>query len=160
MTAETPSNPPPPGVLPHIVVADGDAAIAFYKAAFGAVEAFRMAVPGGTKVMHACLLINGGTLMLCDDFPEYCGGTSRAATALGGSPVTLHLNVADVDAAFARAVAAGAEVTMPLADQFWGARYGTLRDPFGHSWSLSTEVRVVPPEELAAAAAACMKGTG
>jgi PhnB protein len=76
--------------------------------------------------------------MLCDDFPEMRGGAARDPKALGGSAVTLHLALPDVDAVFERAVAAGASVTMPLADQFWGDRYGKLRDPFGHEWSLAT----------------------
>ena len=90
-------------------------------------------LPGaGGGIMHACLRINGSTVMLSDEFPEY---GMAGPTTLGGSPVTIHLMVPDVDAAFARAVEAGATATMPVADQFWGDRYGALRDPFGHSWS-------------------------
>ena len=121
------------GVTPHLVIRDERAgeAIDFYKAAFGAEELSRMPAENGKRLMHAHLRINGGNVFLNDDFPEYCGGPSAAP----GS-VTLHLHVDDADALFARAVAAGAETTMPLADQFWGDRYGQVKDPFGHSWSI------------------------
>ena len=89
--------------------------------------------------------------MLNDDFPEYNNGKSQTPKALGGSPVTIHLTVTDVEAKFARAVEAGAEVVMPLEDQFWGDRYGLVRDPFGHQWSLGQPVREVSPEEIAEA---------
>jgi len=93
-----------------------------------------MPTPDG-RLMHASLKIGDAALMLCDDFPEYCGGVSRAPN--GPSPVTLHLNVDSADAAIAKAAAAGATVTMPAADMFWGDRYGQIVDPFGHSWSFS-----------------------
>src|SRR5947199_4925591 len=95
------------GVIPHLVVKGGAAAVDFYKAAFGAVELFRMPGPDG-KLMHASLVVNGGPLMLCDDMPEHCGGVSRAPA--GPTPVTLHLNVPDADATIARATEAGATV--------------------------------------------------
>jgi PhnB protein len=95
--------------------------------------------------------INGGLVMMSDDFPEFADGRSSTPEALGGSPVTIHLNLADVDAAWQRAVDAGATVTMPLEDQFWGDRYGQLTDPFGHRWSLATHQRDVTPEEIEAA---------
>jgi PhnB protein len=125
-----------PSFAPYIVVSDGAAAIDFYKSAFGAVELVRHPAPGTTKLMHAHLVIHGGHLMLSDDFSSQMGGKSETPQALGGSPVTFHLHVGDADAAWAKAVKAGAEVTMPLADQFWGDRYGQLRDPFGHKWSI------------------------
>jgi PhnB protein len=143
-------------IVPHLIVAGGAAAIEFYKKAFGAEEVFRLPGPQG-KIMHASLRIGGGTLMLVDDMPEMCGGQSRAPGALGGTPVTIHLNVADVDAAWKKAVAAGATVEMPLADMFWGDRYGVLKDPFGHSWSMSTHRRDVSPEEIKAAMEALSK---
>ena len=124
-------------VVPHLTVDDTSAAIEFYKKAFGAVEIARHAAPDGKKIMHAAVLINGATVMLNDDFPEY-SGKPRTPQALGGSPVVIHLNVSDVDASWQRAVKAGAEVTMALADQFWGDRYGSLRDPHGHEWSMSS----------------------
>ena len=125
-----------PTFAPYLVVSNAAAAIDFYKQAFGAVELTRHAAPGTEKLMHAHLAIHGGHLMLCDDFSSLGYGKSETPEALGGSPVTFHLHVDDADAAWAQAVAAGAEVTMPLADQFWGDRYGQLRDPFGHKWSI------------------------
>ena len=133
---KTPTPPPFPPVVAHLTVHDCDAAIAFYKKAFGAVELLRHAAPDGKKIMHATFTVLGHPVMINDDFPEYTG-KPQTPRALGGSPVTLHLSVPDVDAAWQKAVKAGAEVTMPLADQFWGDRYGKLRDPFGHEWSLS-----------------------
>jgi PhnB protein len=139
-----------PSVSPHLVVDDGAAAIDFYVKAFDAVELGRLPGPDG-KLMHAALQINGATVMLNDDFPEYNDGKSSTPTALGGTPVTIHLTVTDVDTKFQRAVDAGATVVAPLQDQFWGDRYGVLRDPFGHQWSLGQPVREVSPEEIAEA---------
>lgn len=136
-----------PAVMPHLVVDDGAAAIDFYVKAFGATELGRMPGPDG-RLVHGAVQINGGTVMLADDYPEYCDGQSETPKALGGTPVTIHLVVPDVDAAFARAVEAGAEVVMPVEDMFWGDRYGVLRDPFGHKWSLGQPVREVSEEEL------------
>jgi PhnB protein len=134
-----PQQPPP--VSPYLTVADAKAAVEFYVRAFGAKETQRHATPDGKKLMHVSLEINGGLVMLCDDFPEMQDGKRRDPNALGGTSVTLHLDLPDVDATFARAVEAGAVVTMPLQDQFWGDRYGKLRDPFGHEWSLATRKR-------------------
>jgi PhnB protein len=108
----------------------------FYKAAFAAEEAMppHMA-DDGERIMHAHLRINGGSIMLNDDFPEYHGGAGKPGA------VTLHLQVDDADRWFERATAAGANVTMPLADQFWGDRYGQVKDPFGHSWSIGAPSR-------------------
>ena len=138
-----------PFIAPHLVVDDAAAAIDFYVKAFGATEYGRLAGEGG-KLMHAALDINGSMVMLNDDFPEYNDGKSSTPTALGGSPVTIHLQVTDVDEKFQRAVDAGATVVMPVEEQFWGARYGVLRDPFGHLWSMGQPVREVPIEELQA----------
>src|SRR5277367_1750962 len=126
-----------PPLLPYLTVSDGAGAIAFYNNAFRAEERELHLAPGTTKIMNACLSINGGIFMLSDDFSAQFGGKPSTPEALGGSPVTLHLQVEDVDAAWAKAVAAGAIVTMPLADQFWGDRYGQLKDPFGHKWSMA-----------------------
>jgi PhnB protein len=101
--------------------------------------------------MHAALQVNGSTVLLNDDFPEYNDGKSSTPTALGGTPVTIHLTVADVDARFQQALDAGATVVAPLDDQFWGDRYGVVRDPFGHHWSLGQPVREVSMEEIAEA---------
>jgi PhnB protein len=132
---------PMPPVTPHLVVDGAAEAIEFYKAAFGAEEIQRMPAEDGKRLMHAAITINGGIVMLMDDFPEYADGQRSTPQALGGSPVTLHLQVADVDAAFKRAVDAGATVVMEVADQFWGDRYGQVKDPFGHSWSLASPIR-------------------
>lgn len=139
-----------PAVSPHLVVDNAAAAIDFYVAAFGATELGRLPGPGG-KLMHAALQINGSMVMLNDDFPEMTDGKSTTPTALGGSPVTIHLTVTDVDTWFDRAVGAGATVVAPLEDQFWGDRYGVVRDPFGHLWSLGQPVREVSMEEIAEA---------
>jgi PhnB protein len=122
--------------MPHLVVSDAAAAIAFYKQAFGAEEQMRVKAEDGKRVLHARLRLNGGIVMLNDDFPEWNAGEPRVPGPGRRSPVTIHLEVPDADAAFSRAVAAGATVTLAIADQFWGARYGKLRDPFGHEWSI------------------------
>ena len=120
-----------PGVTPYLTVRGASEASEFYQRAFGAEELARKAGEDGKRLIHCHLRINGADLMMSDDFPEYgCG--------LGDGPngVTLHLAVDDADEWWNRAVEAGATVTMPIADQFWGDRYGQLRDPFGHSWSI------------------------
>ena len=141
-----------PGLTPYIVVSNAKAAIEFYKAAFGAVETMRHEAPGGDKIMHARLEINGSVLMLADDFPEFMGGRSRTPESLGGTPLTLSLQVKDAKAAWARALGAGATVVYPLKDQFWGEKYGKLLDPFGHEWSVGQTIRVVSKKESEAAA--------
>ena len=124
---------PMSGVTPHLTIRGGRAteAIDFYRAAFGAEEQMRMPADDGKRLMHAHLKINGDSLMLADDFPEYSGRESGAPEG-----VTLHLQVPDADAVWNRAVEAGATVKMELADQFWGDRYGQVEDPFGHRWSI------------------------
>ena len=119
---------------PHIVCADCAGAIEFYKTAFGATEEMRLPAPNG-KLMHAAMRFGDSMLLLMDETPEW---GAKGPTLIGGTPVTIHMIVDDVDAVFARAVDAGAKVVMPVADQFWGDRYGVLEDPFGHSWSLAT----------------------
>ncbi|HEX3546708.1 MAG TPA: VOC family protein [Mycobacterium sp.] len=136
-----------PAVSPHLVVDDAAAAIDFYVKAFDAVEYGRVPGPDG-KLIHAALNINGFMVMLNDDFPEYNDGKSSTPIALGGTPVTIHLTVTNVDSKFQQAIDAGATVVQPLEDQFWGDRYGVLRDPFGHQWSLGQPVREVSPEEI------------
>jgi PhnB protein len=148
MTHPSPEASP---VIPHLTVGDSDAAIEFYRQAFGAEEVSKITDPNSKKVMHASVSINGGLVMLNDDFPEYNDGRSLTPAGFGGSPVTIHLNLADVDTVWQRAVDAGASVVMPLEDQFWGDRYGVLTDPFGHRWSLATHQRDVTPEEARAA---------
>lgn len=141
-----------PTFAPNIVVSNAAAAIDFYKKAFGAVELVRHLAPGTDKLMHAHLVINGGHLMMSDDFSHQIGQSSETPEALGGSPVTFHLHVEDADAAWAQALEAGAEITMPIADQFWGDRFGQLRDPFGHKWSIGQTKSTLTPEEIDEAA--------
>lgn len=144
-----PTRPTAPFLVPHLVVDDAAAAIDFYVQAFGATEWIRMPGPDG-KLIHASVEINGTMVMLNDDFPEMSGGKSMTPTSLGGTPVTLHLQFADdVDARFKQAVDAGATVVAELEDQFWGDRYGVVRDPFGHHWSLAQTVREVDMAEVA-----------
>ena len=123
---------PETGITPHLAIRGRRAAeaIDFYKRAFGAEELMRNAVEDG-RILHCHLRVNGGSLMLNDDFPEYHGREWGAPEG-----ITLHLQVGDADAVFNKAVEAGATVTMPLEDQFWGDRYGQLQDPFGHRWSI------------------------
>jgi PhnB protein len=124
------------GVTPYLTVRGASDAAEFYKRAFGAEESGRMLADDGTRLMHCHMRINGADLMMCDEFPEYGAG-------LGDGPrgVTLHLQVDDADAWWTRAVEAGATVRMPLADQFWGDRYGQLTDPFGHTWSIASPAK-------------------
>jgi PhnB protein len=145
-------NPIPNGmhaITPHLVCAGAADAIEFYKNAFDAVELCRVPTPDG-KLMHAAVRIRDSIVMLVDEFPEM---HALGPVALKGSPVTIHLQVEDADAVFEQAVNAGARVKMPLADMFWGDRYGQVVDPFGHHWSIATHVRDVSPEELQTAAA-------
>lgn len=134
-------------LTPHIVCRDAPAAMDFYIRAFGARDGGRLAGPDG-KLMHGLLWIGDSALMLVDENPEW--GMS-SPLSLEGTPVVLHLYVEDVDAALARAVEAGATLTMPAADMFWGDRYGQVRDPFGHAWSIATHIRDVSPEDVLAA---------
>jgi uncharacterized glyoxalase superfamily protein PhnB len=137
-------------VTPYLVVSSGEHAIEFYKRAFGAVEVYRMPAPDGTRLLHATLNIRGSDVMLSDEFPEH--GGNRGPDNVGSTTVTIHLWVPNADEAFAQAIAAGASVIMPLADMFWGDRYGKLRDPFGHEWSIAHHIRDVSPAEIAEAA--------
>ncbi len=139
-----------PAVSPHLVVDDAAAAIDFYVKAFDAVELGRVPGPDG-KLIHAALSVNGSTILLNDDFPEMSGGKSMTPKSLGGTPVTIHLTVTDVDTKFQRALDAGATVVAPLDDQFWGDRYGVVSDPFGHHWSMGQPVREVSIDEISEA---------
>jgi PhnB protein len=130
-------------VTPYLIVTDGARAIDFYKRAFRAQELLRLDGPDG-KVAHAELKIGDSIIMLSEETP----GHTRSPQSLGGTAVDIMLYVKDVDQAFDQAVAAGAKVTMPLSDMFWGDRYGQVTDPFGHSWSLATHKEDVLPEEL------------
>ncbi len=131
-------------VTPYLIVNDGAAAIEFYKQAFGATELMRAPGPGG-KLMHAEIRIGDSPIMLADEFPEM---KVLSPSSLGGSATSILLYVEDVDALFARAIAAGGKEKKPLQDQFYGDRSGTLEDPFGHSWTISTHVEDVSKEEM------------
>ncbi|HEY8122122.1 MAG TPA: VOC family protein [Myxococcota bacterium] len=133
---------------PHLVCAGAADAIDFYRRAFGAVELMRLAGPNG-KLMHASVAINGSSVMLVDEAPEHGALGPRA---LKGTPVTIHLMVEDADAAVARAERAGARVIVPVADMFWGDRYGVIEDPFGHRWSIATPGAGMSESELTEAA--------
>ena len=138
--------PIPPGfhaLTPHITVRDAEKAIEFYKEAFGAELLMMLKAPDG-RVMHASVRIHDSVLMLNDEFPEW-GRLSPLSS--GGSGVIIHFYTDNVDAAFDRALSAGAEVKMPLMDQFWGARYGLVTDPYGHEWSLAQQIKEPSPEE-------------
>jgi uncharacterized glyoxalase superfamily protein PhnB len=139
-----------PGLAPHIVCDGASDAIEFYKRAFGATEIMRMPGQDG-RLMHAAVQINGAVVMMVD---ENKGFGLLGPKSLGGTPVTLHLTVADADAAIARAEQAGATVTMPAADMFWGDRYGQVKDPWGHSWSIAHPLsnRPMGEDELRTAA--------
>src|ERR1700730_6822196 len=126
-----------PALSPQLAVDAAAAAIDFYVKAFGAVEIGRVPRPDG-KLVHAAVRINGFLVMLNDDFPEMSGGKSMTPTSLGGTPVTIHLTVTDVDAKFQQALDAGATVVMPLDDQFWGGRYGVVRGPVGQQGALGS----------------------
>jgi PhnB protein len=147
-----------PTLVPYFVVNDAAAAIDFYKAAFAAHEQSRYAAPHSTRIMHAHLKINDGDLMLSDDFSADRGGKSETALALGGSPVTIALEVDDAHGWWDRAVSAGATVIMPLADQFWAARYGQLVDPFGIKWSISQTIATPSDDEMTKAASESFSG--
>jgi PhnB protein len=131
-------------LTPHIVCKDANGAIDWYVKAFGAVEAARMPGPDG-KLMHGAVKIGDSHMMLAE---EQLSWGSPSPTTLSNSPVFLHLYVPDVDAAMAKAEAAGAKVTMPATDMFWGDRYGQLVDPYGHKWSVATHTRDVSPAEM------------
>jgi PhnB protein len=133
---------------PHLVCAGAAEAIKFYQQAFGATEMVRLPGPDG-KLMHACVCINGSSVMLVDENRDY---GMLSPKSLGGTPVTIHLNVKDADQTAAQAVAAGAKVIMPVADMFWGDRYGIVEDPFGHRWSIATPQRQLSEAELKEAA--------
>ncbi len=136
-------------VTPHLVCADAAKAIIFYQQAFNATEMMRIPGPGG-KLIHACVRIGDSLVMLVDENPQWeCLGP----LALKGSPITIHLQVEDVGAVFDQAVKTGAKITMPVADMFWGDRYGRVEDPFGHQWAIATHIRDVSPEEIRQAAA-------
>jgi PhnB protein len=134
-------------ITPHLICTNAAAAIEFYCKAFGALEESRLPGPDG-KLMHASVRINGAPLYLVDEMLEH---RALSPQTLKGSPIFIHLQVPDVDAVVAQAVAAGATITMPVADMFWGDRYGQLTDPFGHRWSIATRKHNLTQEQVTAA---------
>jgi PhnB protein len=141
-------NPVPDGfhtVTPHLLVKGASQAIDFYKKAFGAEEVMRMPGPDGKLIMHAELKIGDSIVFIRDQFPDAVCGDSEAA---GRSRVSIHLYVKDADATFKAALEAGAKEEMPVSDMFWGDRFGSLVDPFGHQWSVATHIEDVTPEEM------------
>jgi PhnB protein len=151
-----------PPITPYLTVSDAAAAIEFYKRGFGAVQDGEShLMPGTDKIMHARLRFsNGGLIMLADDLAGQMGRKSETPEALSGSPVVLALLLEDVQTFWDAAVAAGATITVPLADQFWGDRYGQLTDPFGHKWSLSQTLKVMTDEEMQEAAETMLEEKG
>jgi len=131
-------------VTPYLTLSDASSAIDFYKRAFGATERFRMDRPDG-KIGHAEIQIGDSIVMLADESPR---SDARSPQSLGGTTAGIFLYVENVDAVFDTAVKAGAKVHQPLADMFWGDRFGGLTDPFGHSWALATHIEDVAPEEM------------
>ena len=131
-------------LTPFLTVRNAERAIEFYKQAFGAQERGVAKGPDG-KVMHAELKIGDSVIMLSDEYPEF---GSLSPQSVGGSPMGLHIYIENVDAAFDRAVKAGAQVEMPVMDQFWGDRYGKLKDPFGHKWSIATHTKDLSSDEM------------
>jgi uncharacterized glyoxalase superfamily protein PhnB len=132
-------------LTPSLTVRDAARAIEFYKQAFGAEVRGGVAKGPDGKVMHAELQIGDSVIMLTDEFPEF---GSLSPQSSGGAGMSLHIYVDGVDAAFDRAVKAGAQVEMPVSDQFWGDRYGKLKDPFGHKWSIATHVKDMSADEM------------
>jgi PhnB protein len=134
---------------PALCVRGAAEAIEFYKKAFGAIEKGRHAMPDGKTILHAHLRIGESALMLVDEMPDF---KCFSPQTLKGTPVTIHIYVENVDAFVSQAVAAGAKVTMPVMDAFWGDRYGKIEDPYGHEWSVATHMRDLTPAEMEAAA--------
>jgi PhnB protein len=144
------------GPAPYLAVDDAARAIEFYKQAFGAEERTRMDGPDGS-IAHVELAIGSSLIMLSDPFPN---SSTRPPKELGGTSVSIFLYVEDVDAVVKQAADAGASITMQVADQFWGDRFGTITDPFGHVWSIATHIEDLTPEEIAERGRAAMAAMG
>lgn len=144
----TSSKPIPEGyhtITPHLVVGDVAAAMAFYQKALGAIERFRLPGPDGKTILHGELQIGDSIFMLGAEMP---GAECKSPVALKGTAVELYLYVEDADAAYRRAVAAGAKEVVPVQEMFWGDRMGSLEDPFGHRWSVATHTKDLSPDEI------------
>ena len=138
--------------IPHVIVNDGMAALKFYKEVFGAEEGDIMMEPDGKRLMHGEIVLDGHKLFVSDEFEEKEGGTCKMPQTLGGTCVRITLQTDDADGVVERAVAGGARVLMPVADMFWGARYGKIVDPFGHEWGINQQLREQSSEETDARA--------
>jgi uncharacterized glyoxalase superfamily protein PhnB len=154
MTQQVKAVPHGHTITAHIVSSDANAAIEFYKKAFGAEELGRMAGPDKKSIWHAEIKIGNSVLFLSD---ESVSMGSKSAKTLGASPITLNLYVENADELFKRAVSAGCTVKMPLSDMFWGDRYGMVSDPFGHNWAIGQHIKDLTPEELGKASAEAAK---
>ena len=152
---------PVPPLTPYLVVSDAAAALKFYQEAFSAIlDGEPHVMPNTSKIMHARIVIHGGLLMLADDCGELMNRPPSTPQALGGSPITLALKVDDARTFWDKAIAAGATPTMPLADAFWGERYGQLTDPFGHLWSVSQTLHIMSDEEMQTSAEKALADKG
>lgn len=138
--------------IPELIVRSGLAALEFYKSVFGAEEVHRMVQPGSGKLVHGELTLDGHKFFVCDEFPPNEGGTCKSPETLGGTGVRITLLVDSADRIVERAVAAGARVSMPVQDMFWGGRYGKVVDPFGHEWGINQQVKEQSHEETQRAA--------
>jgi len=138
--------------IPHLIVNDGMAALNFYQDVFGGAQGDVMMAPDGKRLMHGEIVLDGHKLFVSDEFSEKEGGTCKMPQTLGGTCVRITLQVDDADAVVERALARGARVLMPVADMFWGARYGKIVDPFGHEWGINQQVKEQSPEETDARA--------
>ncbi len=145
------ANQPPqmPTMMPHLILKDVDKTIDFYKTALGAVEVCRMNIPGTNQLMHGTIMIGDAMIMLAGESND-CPGMMKAPVSLGGTSVTIHLNVENADATFHKALAAGAESLMTPQDMFWGDRYGKFKDPSGHEWSIAHKVQELTPQQIEA----------
>lgn len=138
--------------IPHLIVSDGQAALRFYQEVFGASLGDKMMAPDGKRLMHGEIVLDGHKLFLSDEFPEAEDGTCKMPQTLGGTCVRITVMVDDAHATVAQALSLGAQVLMPVADLFWGARYGKIRDPFGHEWGINQQLREMTTEETDQAA--------
>jgi PhnB protein len=127
--------------IPELIVRNAPAALDFYKSVFGAEEVHRMIKPGSGKIMHGELTLDGHKFFVCDEFPASEGGTCKSPETLGGTGVRITLLVDDARRVVEHAVAAGARVSMPVQDMFWGGRYGKVVDPFGHEWGINQQIK-------------------
>jgi PhnB protein len=138
--------------IPELIVGNGPAALDFYKSVFGAEEVHRMMAPDNQRLIHGELILDGHKLFVCDEFSAAEGGTCKSPETLGGTHTRVTLMVDDADDTVTRAVAAGARVSLPVQDMFWGGRYGKIVDPFGHEWGINQQLREQTEEETQAVA--------